>query len=243
MNVRIFDRQPNHVSLTKAGILAAKEAKKVLKQNREFIDTVQAYEASNTNIKVGSVAPGPIILLNSMNDIPQNVVINDSLLSADSVITDLENRNFAMILTNQEIMTDTIESRFIGNEKLSVNLDKFTYLANQNSVTFKELKGMSFIVISDIGAWKQVIQDNIPDAKFLYQEQYDAFSEITRYSNFPYFNTNISKLDHHLPDHDDRIRIPISDDASTMAVYVSYLKSQKQKVNPLIKLLTKVWKI
>ncbi|MBL3530819.1 LysR family transcriptional regulator [Companilactobacillus zhachilii] len=243
LNVKIFDRQPNHISLTKTGILAAKEAQKVLNQNRSFIQTIQAYEASHTTVKVGSVAPGPIIVLHSMNDIPDNVIVNDNLLQQSAVIGDLENRSFSAILSNKEIMTDSIESRFIGSEQLSVNLDKFTYLANKNSVKFEELKGMSFIVINDIGIWKQIIQDNIPDAKFLYQEQYDAFQEITQYSNFPYFSTNISKSSDHLPaQDDDRVKIPISDDASKMDFYVSYLKSQKSKVNPLIKLMSQTWK-
>lgn len=243
LNVKIFDRQPNHIFLTKTGILAAKEAQKVLNQNRSFIQTIQAYEASHTTIKVGSVAPGPIIVLHSINDIPDNVVVNDDLLQQSAVIGDLENRSFSAILSNKEIMTDSIESRFIGSEQLSVNLDKFTYLANKNSVKFEELKGMSFIVINDIGIWKQIIQDNIPDAKFLYQEQYDAFQEITQYSNFPYFSTNISKSSDHLPaQDDDRVKIPISDDASKMDFYVSYLKSQKSKVNPLIKLMSQTWK-
>lgn len=243
LNVKIFDRQPNHISLTKTGILAAKEAQKVLNQNRSFIQTIQAYEASHTTVKVGSVAPGPIIVLHSMNDIPDNVVVNDDLLQQSAVIGNLENRSFSAILSNKEIMTDSIESHFIGSEQLSVNLDKFTYLANKNSVKFEELKGMSFIVINDIGIWKQIIQDNIPDAKFLYQEQYDAFQEITQYSNFPYFSTNISKSSDHLPaQDDDRVKIPISDDASKMDFYVSYLKSQKSKVNPLIKLMSQTWK-
>lgn len=243
LNVKIFDRQPNHIYLTKTGILAAKEAQKVLNQNRSFIQTIQAYEASHTTIKVGSVAPGPIIMLHSTTDIPDNVVVNDGLLQQSDIIGNLENRSFSAILSDKEIMTDSIESRFIGSEQLSVNLDKFTYLANKNSVKFEELKGMSFIVISDIGIWKQIIQDNIPDAKFLYQEQYDAFQEITQYSNFPYFSTNISKSSDHLPaQDDDRVKIPISDDASKMDFYVSYLKSQKSKVNPLIKLMSQTWK-
>ncbi|BDZ30920.1 LysR family transcriptional regulator [Lactiplantibacillus sp. WILCCON 0030] len=242
LNVKIFDRQPNHIFLTKTGILAAKEAQKVLNQNQNFIKMIQAYEASHTTIKVGAVAPGPLILLQSLDAIPSNVVINNELLDPETVSSSLEERSYAMIFTNQEIMTDSIESRFIGNEKLSVNLDKFTYLANKTSVTFAELKGMSFVVINDIGAWKQLIQDNIPDAKFLYQDEYDSFTEITQYSTFPYFSTDISGTGHHLPSQDDdRVRIPISDEASSMDFYVSYLKTQKSKVSPLIKLLSQSW--
>lgn len=242
LNVRLFDRQPNHIFLTKTGMLAAKEAQKVLDQNQNFIQMIQAYEASHTTITIGSVAPGPILWLQSLNDRPDNVLINDGLLAPDTVVSNLEDRRFAMIFTNQEIMTDSIESRFIGTEKLSVNLDKFTYLANKTSVTFAELKGLSFIVINDIGTWKQIIQDNIPDAKFLYQEEADSFTEITQYSSFPYFSTNISGASAHLPSQDDdRVRIPINDDAGSMNFYVAYLKAQKSKVSPLIKSLSQSW--
>lgn len=242
LNVRLFDRQPNHIFLTKTGVLAAKEAQKVLDQNQNFIKMIQAYEANHTTITIGAVAPGPILWLQSLKDRPDNFVINDGLLAPDTVVSNLADRRFAMIFTNQEIMTDSIESRFIGAEKLSVNLDKFTYLANKTSVTFAELKGMSFIVINDIGTWKPIIQANIPDAKFLYQEEADSFTEITQYSSFPYFSTNISGASAHLPSQDDdRVRIPISDDAGAMNFYVAYLKAQKSKVSPLIKLLSQSW--
>ncbi|KRN98857.1 LysR family transcriptional regulator [Companilactobacillus kimchiensis] len=242
LNVKIFDRQPNHISLTKTGELAAKEAQKVLDQNNNFVETIRKYEDSHKVLRIGSVVPGPMILLRSLKDLPTEVELSDDLLADDSVIGKLENNDFSFVLTDKEIMTDTIESRYIGSEHLSVNLDKFTYLANQNSVTFKELKGMSFVVISDIGLWKQIIQDNIPDAKFLYQEQTEAFTEITRYSNFPYFNTNISGLDNHLQtEDDDRVRITISDDASTIDLYAAYLKKQKKRVAPVIKTLTQKW--
>lgn len=74
-----------------------------------------------------------------------------------------------MIISNHEVQTDQVESIFLGQEHLFVNLDQFMYLANQRSVTFQDLRGISFVVLSDIGPWKQVVQDQIPDAKFLYQ--------------------------------------------------------------------------
>ena len=40
------------------------------------------------------------------------------------------------------------------------------YHANQSSVSFSELKGLSFIVLDDIGPWRQIIQQEIPDASF-----------------------------------------------------------------------------
>lgn len=44
-----------------------------------------------------------------------------------------------MIISNHEVQTDQVESIFLGQEHLFVNLDQFMYLANQRSVTFQEL--------------------------------------------------------------------------------------------------------
>lgn len=203
---------------------------------------MQKLEEAHHQIKIASVAPGPLIALKTI-ELPSNANLTDQFITPDSVATLLRQNNFSLIITNQEILTDDNESRFIGTEKLSVNLDKFTYLVNKNSVKFSELKGTSFIVLIDIGIWKQIIQTNIPNAKFLYQNQIDAFTEITKYSNFPYFSTNIFKIDvtHADNENDDRVEIPISDKEATMDFYASYLKEQRELVNPVIKSLSDAW--
>lgn len=242
LGVRIFDRQPNRITLTPTGKLAASEAQKVIAQNQQFYDTVRKYEFSHTKIRVGTVAPGPRMVLHSLK-LADNVKVESQFIDPETVTSNLQENNYSLIITNQEIQSDLIESRYLGTESLSVNLDQFTYLANKNAVTFQELKGLSFVVLTDIAIWKNIIQDNIPNAKFLYQEQTDAFKEITKYSNFPYFSTNLSKLEpqNHPDPNDDRVRIPITDEAAKMDFYASYLKSQKSRVAPLIKQTIAVW--
>lgn len=113
------------------------------------------------------------------------------------------------------------------------------YRANQPSITFAELKGISFVVLSAIGIWKDIIQQAIPDAKFLYQPQRTAFTEITKYSDFPYFSTNFTALAPHQldsqVDDDNRVAIPISDTRAHMPIYVNYLVSNRQSLMPLFK--------
>lgn len=240
--VKIFNRQPNRITLTETGKVAATEAKKVLDQNRQMLQTVQKFEHSHSLLEVAAIAPGPMIVLNHLN-LAKNIQLTKDFLDPNSVVEHLQKHDFSLIVTNQEIITSDIESRFVGMEKLSVNLDKFTYLANQAKIHFKDLQGISFIVLTDIGIWKQVIQQEIPNAKFLYQDQVDAFTEITKYSNFPYFSTNLSKINpnHISQDEDNRVRISIQDDRAKMNFYASYLKEKKAVVTPLINQLADAW--
>lgn len=148
------------------------------------------------------------------------------------------------MLSDHELQTDDVESRYLGTESLAVNLDQFMYQANQPSVTFAELKGLSFLVLQDIGAWRSIIQREIPDAHFLYQAQRQAFTEITQYSDFPYFITNLSAYDSQIPTmtrEDNRVRRPISDASAHLPIYGSYLKTQRHRVTPVLQTLTAAW--
>ena len=241
--VKLFDRQPNCITLTPTGKLAAKLAEQLLQDNRTLVTTVRNYDQTNRVIKIVCSAPGPRFIAERLRDqSASSIQVEPQLLPPDQLLDRLRNRQFSMIISNHEVQTDQVESIFLGQEHLFVNLDQFMYLANQRSVTFQELRGISFVVLSDIGPWKQVVQDQIPDAKFLYQTDYDALRELTRYTNFPFFTTNIT--DEHGPEDyhiGDRVTLPITDPTATMTFYASYLKDQRDQLQPLIKDFTANW--
>lgn len=241
--VKLFDRQPNCITLTPTGKLAAKLAEQLLQDNRTLVTTVRNHDQTNRVIKIACSAPGPRFIAERLRDqSASSIQVEPQLLPPDQLLDRLRNRQFSMIISNHEVQTDQVESIFLGQEYLFVNLDQFMYLANQRSVTFQELRGISFVVLSDIGPWKQVVQDQIPDAKFLYQTDYDALRELTRYTNFPFFTTNIT--DEHGPEDyhiGDRVTLPITDPTATMTFYASYLKDQRDQLQPLIKDFTANW--
>lgn len=166
-------------------------------------------------------------------------------LQQQNILSLLGTRKFTLILSNQAILTEDIESRYIGNENLSVNLNQFMYQASQSSVTFQELRGLSFLVLTNIGSWNKIINQNIPETKFLYQQQQETFSEITKYSDFPFFSTNLSDLNPTFEqlqnDEDNRVKIPITDNDAHMTIYGSYLKSQRQSLNNVLEKIIQNW--
>ncbi|WP_225367232.1 LysR family transcriptional regulator [Lactiplantibacillus pentosus] len=206
--VQLFDRQSNSIQLTPTGVLAAKEAAKLLKLNAAMIKKVQNYDQSQHITAIAATVPGPLILLNQLQaQLNSRIQIESDIISNQQITDALDNNRYAVIFSDQEIFTDEVESQYIGEEQLQVNLDQFAYLANQPTITFDELKGMSFIVMRAIGPWSTIIQDKVSDAKFMYQDDRDAFAEITKYSRFPFFTTNLSKVTHSLMTRFKRIRI------------------------------------
>jgi len=238
--VALFNRQPNRLTLTTTGQLAAKKAAKLLQHNHDLVTAVRNFDKTQHILKLGATIPGPLVLLAKQPKSDQ-LHVTSKLLATDDIIAALEAHQNTIIFSDQNLNSDTISSQLIGTERVSVHLNKFMYQANQASITFAELKDLSFIVMGDIGPWRQIIQQAIPSAHFFYQEQRDAFSEITHYSDFPFFSTNIAPLDsayqQPLAHDDSRVTLPITDASAKMAIYASYLTKERAQVQPLLKQL------
>ena len=246
LGVTLFDRQPNRITLTKTGQEAAKQAAKLLALNHQLVTDIRNFDAAQQTLTVATTIPGPLILFDQLHDqLPANITVKPRLLKVPQLDATLKQHDATLIITNQAPTDDQLSATLIGTENLAVNLNKFMYQANQASITFNELKGLSFIVLSDIGPWRELIQAQIPAAKFFYPKQREALAEITQYSDFPYFSTNLSPLDAafnaQIQDDDSRVRIPISDASAHMPVYATYLTSQRHQVQPLITQLIAAW--
>ena len=243
LGVHLFDRQPNRLSLTATGELAAKEAATILAANRSAVDRIRQFDRHRQQLKVGSTIPGPFILFKTLA-IPDNVVLDPQQLPTTDWETRLTNHDYSLILGPAPTKTPGIDSHYLGTESLIVHLNQFMMIANQASVTFAELKDLRFLVLNDIGPWRAIIQSAIPNAKFFYQKERDAFLEISKFSDFPYFSTNLSPLDPVLKTagtDDSRLPIPISDDDAHMQTYATYLHEDRERVLPLIHQLEAAW--
>ncbi|ANZ62892.1 LysR family transcriptional regulator [Secundilactobacillus paracollinoides] len=245
LNVRLFDRQPNRIALTATGELAANEAAQLLAAQTQFVTKVQNFDRQQHEGTIGATIPGPLLMLHALkSQLPSHTRVNAELQSADNLVALLDSNAFTLIFTNQEISTPTVESRFIGTENLAVNLDQFMYQANQTSVSFNNLKGLSFVVLGAIGPWRDIIQKAIPDATFMYQAEQEAMKQLTTYANFPYFTSNLSMLDPGFRQQlkeDDRVNLPITDESAHMPIYASYLKTEKRRVATVIQMMGAQW--
>lgn len=234
LEVALFDRKPNRISLTETGQLAAREADKLLKAQDNFIQTVQNFNRHHHSIQIGFTLPGPRLVLQT--EVIKNATLLLGLLKTSDIIQQLFNRKATLILSDQELHSDQVESLYLADEYLYVNLDAMTTTADKSETSFNDLAGQSFLVLSDIGVWQEIIEKHIPRAKFLYQQNDDNFEEINRYANFPVFTTNLTnKLrNEEIDNFDRRISLKITDEVATVPIYANYLIEDKQRLAPLL---------
>lgn len=234
LGVALFDRKPNRISLTETGKLAAKEAAKLLKAQDNFIQTVQNFDRHHQSIQISFTLPGPRLVLKT--EVIKNATLLPDLLKTSDIMQQLLNRKATLILSNQELYSDQVESLYLADECLYVNVDTMTTTADKKETSFKELTGQSFLVLNDIGIWQKIIENHIPRAKFLYQQNVDSFEEINRYANFPVFTTNLThKLrSGEIDNFNRRIALKITDEVATVPIYANYLIEDKQRLAPLL---------
>lgn len=243
LGVDLFNRQVNRITLNETGELAANEAQKLLQMENDFTEKVLNFSKMQNYINIGAIMPGPLMLLDAkQKDYAQKLTFNHQLVKQGNVLSDLRNYKERLVFTDQEYDEEDIESMYLGQEKLIVKIDKMNPLSQKKSVTFKDLAGLSFLEVQDIGPWMQITENNIPDAKFLYQKDLPALDELTHYSNFPVFRSNLTlAAGHREPDDDNRVLVPIEDENNYLEVYGTYLKSQRSIIQPFLKKVAQNW--
>lgn len=245
LNVRLFDRQPQKITLTAAGEFAAQRAATVLQQNRAFTVAVHHFVEKNEYRRIGGTLPGPLLLMKALYQHPGNtqLVIDNEVIPADSLPGVLINHRYSLIFTSRKVIAAGVNSQQIGSENLAIKITKFNPLYHHQTVNFAELNGHEFVVSANIGDWQAVIEQQISHAQFLYQSQATALNELITHSNFPIFKTDLTHyLESFNPVDQKRKYIPITDSTARMPIYANYLKDETDALTPIIDWLSTQFK-
>ncbi|WP_156018232.1 LysR family transcriptional regulator [Streptococcus ruminantium] len=241
LGVKIFDRKPNRITLTETGKLAVQEAQKLIDAQAAFIETIQNFDRHHAVIRIASVAPGPLFLTRKLHQHFQIEQL-DRLLALEHIEHVLTTRQADLVFSQKPLETPEMTSTYVGTEYLSVNVDNMVLPAGQTSLTFQDMNHMSFIVLSDIGVWKEIIHEQIPQATFLYQTGDESFTVILENSNLPYFVTNLSAAaNHHQYPDTRRRKLDITDDTAQLDFFVTYRKEDENRLHAIISALQNAW--
>ena len=246
LGVSLFNREiSNRISLNETGLLAATEAQKLLQAENNFTEKILNFDRLRHKITISSIAPGPIRLIDAFkNQFTSHLELIHQLIKPENILTNLQTLKERLIFTDKEYNTDEVESMYIGIEYIGVGIDKFHPLAQHKSVSFKRLAGLIFLVVQDTGPWKKIIEEHIPAAKFLYQQDLSSMRELSQYSNFPFFYSNLTEetpATFERFSNDNHTKLPIIDENNKIEFYGTYLKKDRQLIKPFLKHLSQIW--
>lgn len=159
LGVKLFIR----LYLSEPGKYTAREAKKLINDNLDFIEKVKQFEKDQTTLIIGVNAPGPLLVLRSLKD--KNIQIENTLIE-NNFKNLLAEHQMTCLLGNFPIEDRDLTSTYLGTESMSINLPAENELGKSKELSFKMLKGKTILSRSPIGFWTKIYHDEIPEDYF-----------------------------------------------------------------------------
>ena len=239
IGVKLFDRGKNKVELNDNGRLAVELARKIIDDNEALTERVRAFDLSHRTIFVISCAPAPLWrLVPTLSEQFPDMKISSEMKYHDDLISELTNGSCQILVTPFEVNEEGIVCKRFFEEQLYLSVPPAHPLAGYSEVHFSDLDGETMLLFSDLGFWHEVHQKHTPNTKYIVQSEYDALGELIKASALPSFSSSVTiKMPQH---HDNRVNIPIADDAAKATFFCCWRKEDNKRFKGIAKWLENI---
>ena len=235
LEIPLFDRKKNHMTLNKNGEYVLNLARKLLEDADAFIAKARDFDRKNRTISLGVCAPAPMWTLTPLiTNLFPHMPLQTQMEEADKLLLSLCNDRYQLIVLPEKPDETQYFSKACGHETLLFALPKGHRYAKRKKLSFSDMNGENMLLMPDIGFWAFVM-DKMPDSRFLTQSDRFNFNELVQASSLPSFITDLSEKYRATPP--GRIYVPISDDDATVTYYLVCKQEQKNKFQALFHLL------
>lgn len=234
LEAALFTRQKNRIILNEVGQVAVEHARQVLAAAEELVRRVQLEERTGRSVALGSCAPVPIQDLRPLlQELYDGVAVAPELNSSDDALVDgLRQGRYQIVVTHEPPPQD--EELFCfpyREEHLSLLVPVNHPLARLTVIRAADLAHQNLLLYSEIGFWTEVCREKLPEAHFLFMNEWDAFGELVGLGAFPSFVTDAFTPGQPL---ENKVVIPIEDEDFQAVYYFLCLEKDWEKFRELI---------
>lgn len=155
--VILFARSKNHIALNENGLLAIKEARKILSEIEVMTDKVRQLDRSRHTLSLGSCAPYPVMdFVRLATELYPSQSLTTELRSTEPLLQGLRDGRYNVIILPFKPTDSALIALPFGKESLYFNLPKGHPQEKSSSLSFSDLDGTAMIVYSHIGFWKDL---------------------------------------------------------------------------------------
>ena len=236
LGVELFHREKNRIYINDNGILAVEYAKRILENEYEMVNAIQALDRSRHTISIASCAPAPnfIIRLQLEKHYPRMQIVTE-LRSEQELLDGLNRGKFQLITLTNEVTESGLCCRKMGTEHLRLSVLPAHPAAVMDSVSFSDINSGSFLVYRNLGVWENIGREYMPNARFIFQDEMDEYLEVVGASSLPTFDTNWGVILY--GQSANRVSVPINDSAAKKTFYAVYKDSNRDRFDKLIEQL------
>ena len=225
--VPLFLRSKNHIALNETGWKAVEYARELLKDAKEAVEGVRAFDRSLHTINVSSCAPAPLWnLLPALSESFPGMTISSAIKNNVSVLDDLRSENCTLAVLPEGLAPEDYCSVPFLKENLSICVPPDHELAGYSELSFAELNGYNFLLGTRLGFWDDMCREKMPASRFLVQTDQFTLQELIRESSLPCFVTDLTAEDKET--FGSRIIIPITDREAKVTFHLVFTEENKK---------------
>ena len=225
--VPLFLRSKNHIALNETGWKAVEYARELLKDAKEAVEGVRAFDRSLHTINVSSCAPAPLWnLLPALSESFPGMTISSAIKNNVSVLDDLRSENCTLAVLPEGLAPEDYCSVPFLKENLSICVPPDHELAGYSELSFAELNGYNFLLGTRLGFWDDMCREKMTASRFLVQTGQFTLQELIRESSLPCFVTDLTAEDKET--FGGRIIIPITDREAKVTFHLVFTEENKK---------------
>lgn len=196
LQVTLFDRQKNKITLNKNGELAVEQARRVVQQAHDLVEQVRIFDRSQRTISIGSCAPAPLWeLVSLVSQLYPEMTVSSEMKGTDVLLDGLKSGVYQFIILPFASEEPEYCCFPFEKEQLYFSLPPAHPLTGSKGLYFKDIDGESILLFSQIGFWREVCRQKMPLTRALVQTEQEDFQELV-----PGFRASVFclKFDHAL---------------------------------------------
>lgn len=224
MGVPLFDRNNKKIQLNENGKLTAEYARRIISLKNEMQNAVLKLERSKHILSIGTIAPIPLGELPSLlTDYCSDKTLQTDIQDKQTLLEGLYSNKYQIIVLSKPLEDENCINLQISSERLYYCFPATDHTSAKNGVYFSEINGITMLMPSEVGFWRDIVRKYMPDSKLIEQNTNEKINTIAQNSSFASFNTDIG-LRYNLS-RPNRIEVPILDNEAFTYYYCICLKN------------------
>ena len=230
--VSLFDRTKNRITLNDTGKIAASMARRILESEEDMITAVRNYDSSLHTVSAGYCTPGPMMELPlHLTQLYPKMKVSSEMENDEALLKGLRTGKYGFVILSHSYEDEDILCIPCGSESLYFSLIPAhpASLFKDQGLTFSQMNGETFVMAGDIGVWRDLTMNMMPDSRFVLQDSLEALSAVINASTLPAFASNLTIRLFRSRENSGRIFIRILDPEATLHYHCVILKKNLER--------------
>ena len=230
--VSLFDRTKNRIALNETGKMAAAMARRILESEEDMITAVRNYDSSLHTVSAGYCAPGPMMEMPlNLTQIYPKMKVSSEMENEEALLKGLKSGKYGFVILSHAYEDEDTICIPCGSESLYFSLIPAhpAALFKNQGLSFSQMNGETFVMAGEIGIWRDLTMQMMPDSKFVLQDSLEALTAVINASTLPAFASDLTIRLFRSRENSSRIFIKITDPEATMHFHCVILKKIRER--------------